>query len=361
MITEILTPNIEISWLPWAVAYFFFIGLSITAVILTLPGILFGQKHLLGVTRVAMFIMLICAIVGPVALLADLHQPARFWHFYAHITPWSWMSIGAIFLPLYVVATFLYSWLFLRPALLENKAKRGIAGSISRILGMGSWQGQYLLKPVAIITLILAMIIALYTGSEVAIVASRVLWNSYLIPVIFFITALLGASSASFIIAYLMGEDSFTLNRLSQYNRWISVTFLVFLLIWFILAATTSGTEANALTQLKDSVQWQLNLVVLIILSLFTAVFSTSAALKLNLLATMSGIGISWFFRWLIFIDGQAIPKYGAGFYRYELPMGAEGLLGMVGVFGLWLFLAIIVYELLPWKSIMNSQVQVQS
>ncbi len=26
------------------------------------------------------------------------HQPGRAWHFYAHITPWSWMSLGSLFL-----------------------------------------------------------------------------------------------------------------------------------------------------------------------------------------------------------------------------------------------------------------------
>jgi len=356
MITEILSPNIEISWLPWAVAYFFFIGISFTAVILTLPAILFDHKQSIGVARVAMIVMLICAIVGPVALLADIHQPARFWHFYAHITPWSWMSIGAIFLPVYVVATLVYSWLFLRPALLANKGKTGYIGAMTNTLGMGSWHGQQLLKPVAIITLILGMIIALYTGAEVAIVATRELWSSYLIPFFFFITALLGASSLSLLIAYLTHEDETTLASLSRYTRWSALLSLAVIALWFVFALTTNGAEANSFMLLQHSVQWQLNLFVLIILTLVAAFF-TKASSKLMLISALSGLVVSWFSRWLIFIDGQTIPKYGAGFYTYDLPLGAEGLLGMLGVFGLWLFLTIVLYEILPWTNKTESQV----
>jgi len=356
MITEILAPNIEISWLPWAVAYFFFIGISFTAVILTLPAILFDQKQYLGVTRIAMMVMLICAIVGPVALLADIHQPFRFWHFYAYFTPWSWMSIGAIFLPLYVTATIVYSWLFLRPGLLENKGKTGFAGVISNTLGRGTWRGQHLLKPVAIITLVLGLIIALYTGAEVAIVATREFWSSYLIPVFFFSTALLGASSLTLLIAFLIHEDNFTLTTLSRYNRWFALLCLAVLGLWFVLALFTNGVEASSFKLLQHSALWQLNLFFLVLLSL-VAVFFTNGSSKLILLSALSGLVVSWFSRWMIFIDGQTIPKYGAGFYSYDLPWGTEGVLGMLGVFGLWLFLAIVLYEFLPWKNKTETQV----
>ncbi|MFJ0889264.1 hypothetical protein WLV03_25170, partial [Bordetella bronchiseptica] len=34
-------------------------------------------------------------------------------------------------------------------------------------------------------------------------------------------------------------------------------------------------------------------------------------------------------------IDGQGVPKYGAGLYLYDMPWGSDGLLGMAGVLGL--------------------------
>jgi len=58
----------------------------------------------------------------------------------------------------------------------------------------------------------------------------------------------------------------------------------------------------------------------------------------------------AWLLRWAVFIQGQLIPKTGAGFYDYSLPMGPEGLLGIVGVFGLWLMVVIVASSLVGWQ-----------
>ena len=52
--------------------------------------------------------------------------------------------------------------------------------------------------------------------------------------------------------------------------------------------------------------------------------------------------------RWTILIGGQEVPKMGAGFYNYVLPMGFDGLLGIVGTLGLWVTLFIALTTLLP-------------
>ena len=86
-------------WLPWAVSYFFFIGLALSAALISLVWSLAGRKEWEQASRMAIFTMLTSAIVAPVALLADLPQPGRFWHFYTNFTPWSWMSWRAFLLP----------------------------------------------------------------------------------------------------------------------------------------------------------------------------------------------------------------------------------------------------------------------
>ena len=53
--------------------------------------------------------------------------------------------------------------------------------------------------------------------------------------------------------------------------------------------------------------------------------------------------------RWTIFIGGQTIPKTGAGLYDYHLPMGNDGLLGIIGTAGLWIALLLLMLEFLPW------------
>ena len=50
------------------------------------------------------------------------------------------------------------------------------------------------------------------------------------------------------------------------------------------------------------------------------------------------GLGLAaaaWAFRWALFMGVQGVPKFGAGLYLYHMPLGGDGLLGMVGVAGL--------------------------
>jgi tetrathionate reductase subunit C len=50
--------------------------------------------------------------------------------------------------------------------------------------------------------------------------------------------------------------------------------------------------------------------------------------------------------RWTLLIEGQTLPKYNALFNPYTLPMGTDGLLAIVGTFGLWMALLIIAREI---------------
>lgn len=50
------------------------------------------------------------------------------------------------------------------------------------------------------------------------------------------------------------------------------------------------------------------------------------------------GVGLAasaWAFRWALFMGVQGVPKFGAGLYLYHMPLGGDGLLGMLGVAGL--------------------------
>ena len=87
MIAEVLSQPQAVSWLPWAVQYFFFIGIAACAALLACVWRWRGGDNAAHLERMALFIGLTCAITAPLALTADLHQTARFWHFYAYPTP----------------------------------------------------------------------------------------------------------------------------------------------------------------------------------------------------------------------------------------------------------------------------------
>jgi hypothetical protein len=107
---------------------------------------------------VAVLTLAVSVIAAPVSLLADLHQPARFWHFYAHFTPWSWMSVGALLLPVFVTL--------------------GIALCASWWLGRVGW-----MRALAPLLVLSALSITFYTGAEMMVVRARPLWHTLWVPV----------------------------------------------------------------------------------------------------------------------------------------------------------------------------------
>ena len=61
------------------------------------------------------------------------------------------------------------------------------------------------------------------------------------------------------------------------------------------------------------------------------------------LLVALVMLGSAWVFRWVVFMSVQGVPKYGAGLYLYSMPLGGDGLLGILGMFGLCLALLVAV------------------
>ncbi len=57
-------------------------------------------------------------------------------------------------------------------------------------------------------------------------------------------------------------------------------------------------------------------------------------------------LGAAWITRWVTMMAVQTIAKYDIGAQPYQLSLGPDGLLGIVGMFGLWLALALLTSEL---------------
>lgn len=170
MIAEVLSQPQAVSWLPWAVQYFFFIGIAACAALLACVWRWRGGDNAAHLERMALFIGLTCAITAPLALTADLHQTARFWHFYAYPTPRSWMPWGALFLPLFTLLLGLWF----------------LAIEFTRLTG----RPVALLRGIAPACALVAIGLLLYTGREVSVVRARPIWFSYGFPIVMFLSAL---------------------------------------------------------------------------------------------------------------------------------------------------------------------------
>ncbi len=347
-IVELINVAHDVAWLPWGVQYFFLIGLSYAAFFLTLPAFVFRRREWDGLAHVALVVALSCGIVAPIALVADLHQPSRFYNFYLHVTPASWMSWGSFFLPVYVLCLMAYAWLIYRPGLAAQAGGRsGMMARIARVLALGGRAAPLAVRLVGLATAIAALLVALYTGVEMAVVATRALWHSPFMPLLFITTAFAGAAGLSLLLGRLLGAEASTDARLARVVAACSGLTLWLAAAW--LLAGRFGWSVSGAVALRLASEYHPLLFTLLWLGVGTLV-PLLLARRLPLLAGALALAGSWWLRWSMFIDGQRIPKTGAGFFPYELPPGAEGMAGLVGTLGLWVLLLLAITSFLPWR-----------
>lgn len=334
-IIELLTPAYEAAWLPWAVQYFFLIGLCATTALMAGAAALTpAGSGMQGLMPALIAVLLISALAAPVSLLADLHQPGRFWHFYAHFTPWSWMSIGAVLLPVFV--------------------------GLSLAFALSWWLGKHrLLKLLAALLIASALSVLVYTGAEIMVVRSRALWNTPFLPLNFALTGWLAALGAVLLIARWLpgGLQQLPGSTLRRLGLTATALLTICALTWAV--AGLSGLDNSfpaALGLFEQYPVWRLSVFGSILAGGLIAALLMAPASRLNdgvysLLLAGAMLSAAWIFRWVIFMGVQGVPKYGAGLYLYHMPLGGDGLLGMLGVLGLCIALISLVslaFDYLP-------------
>ena len=318
-IIELLTPAYESAWLPWAVQYFFLVGIC-TGAALTAAVCAFGRVGSAGARLLpaAVVVLAASAAAAPVSLLADLHQPARFWHFYAHFTPWSWMSVGAYLLPAFVMLAFAFcaAW----------------------------WLGwRSLLRVLAVLMALAAVSVMVYTGAEIMVVRARPLWNTLFLPLNLALTGWLAALGAMLVVARwlpggLAALPAQLLRTLSLAAAWLLVATVA---LWVGVGMVSDAPSYLAAKRLfTDFSVWRLSMLGSVLAGVAVLLWLQRPAQALVKPMASLGLGVAmlaaaWVFRWALFMGVQGVPKFGAGLYVYNMPLGGDGLLGMVGVFGL--------------------------
>jgi len=345
---EVLGFAREPAWLPWAVSYFFLIGISTTAFFLSLPGLVWRRPEWRGVSRRALLVALVCGLTGPVALLADLHQPGRFLNFYLHPNSGSWMAWGAFFIPVYMFGLCLYAWLCLRPQLAAmGKSDEKFAG-LYRRLAYGGHDNPGAIRMAALVGSIGAALILLYTGMEVMVVQARALWHSPVLPLLLLVSALSGGLGMTGLFEVMSGNRAAAplLNRWLAYSQWAS---LLLLAVWGLLGASgLSSAAAEALAAMQGAFSWWVTGAWLIGSTVLT-LWLASARRHTLLLPALFALQGAWLVRWIVLMVSQSLPKMGATTSRYVLTLTPDGLLGIVGMVGLCLTIYIVLTSLVPW------------
>lgn len=351
-IIEVLNVTRGVAWLPWAVSYFFLIGLSFGSFMLTLPYFVFGRAQHEKLGRLALLGALACAMTAPVALLADLHGPGRFLNFYLYFQPQSWMSWGSFFIPIYLVGLLLYAWLVLRGDFaVQGQGGDSFLTRLYRLAGRGGVAPRMAISAAALLTLVGAVLVALYTGMEVMVVHARPLWNTPFLPMQFAATAFAGAIGLSLLFNRFVGGHD---NQLEiGLNRLLVLALAVVLTLgggWlFVSLSGISPSHSAAFSQVAGMPQWQLTAVWAVLATILPMALAIWRPASSGLITGLIAVHSAWMMRWTIFIGGQSIPKTGAGLYDYHLPLGGDGLLGIVGTLGLWIALLVLMVDYLPW------------
>ncbi|SJZ92111.1 NrfD/PsrC family molybdoenzyme membrane anchor subunit [Consotaella salsifontis] len=349
-ILELINVTREVAWLPWAVQYFFLIGISVGAVLLSLPGYWIGRPNWTKLSRLALVVALVCGLAAPVALVSDLHQPNRFWHFYVAWRPHSWMWWGSFFIPVYIGGLLFYAWAALRPEIAAQGRVDSRLGRLYRLVAMGEPRGAGLMKLAGAVVLVGAGLVALYTGVEVYVVRAQILWHTPLLPFQFLLTGLAGALGLVLVLNPIVGDGDARVEV--KANRLLALVLagvMVLGMVWLGLGYfDLDAANAQALRTVAASPAWRNTAIWAALATLVPFLIALVKPRGTGILTGLIAIHSAWMFRWTVFIDGQSIPKTGAGFYEYALPRGAEGLLGIVGTAGLCLFLLVVITALLP-------------
>lgn len=323
-ISEVVAHPQAITWQPWAVQYFFFIGIGACAALLACVARLVSHTASNRVERACLFIALTCSITAPLALTADLHQTARFWHFYAWPTPWSWMPWGALLLPLFM----------------------GLLGLWFFLFHLHTLTGRHtpLMRWLALATGLTAAGLLLYTGREVSVVRAVPVWFSYWYPVVM----LLSAMGALLAMLKLPLRDT----------PWLAKGQVVVLALLGAVALAWYRGDAVSGEALRQ--QWHLAGGIRLCMQVSIALWGLALGVALYACARpLTGVlvwgnvlisaGLCWILRWSLLMGGQTIPKYNALINDYHLPAGNEGAMAIVGTFGLWFALMITLGECVNW------------
>lgn len=341
MIREIMARPQEIAWLPWAVQYFFFIGLACGSVVIAVWLRWREPNKTVRLELAAVSLAVVSGTVAPLALSADLHQPARIWHFYAHFTPWSWMSLGSLFLPLFTLLVMGYFALLMR-----SRLRAETLPFWARWLQIfPAWREEKWLRWVALATLLSAASILLYTGREVSVLRAQPLWYSLWLPWLLLLTAV--QAVPPLLACWLRHEPQWQ-PRLAGYQA-VSLLLLCFSCLGWWLDGSTSSAALHRLA--SQGVVWRLAGIavvvsILLLLALTWRVRSQALGAKGLLGQCMVALLLCWGVRWLLLMQTQTLPKFNVLANPYVLPLGSEGLLAILGTLGLWIALIIGIREL---------------
>lgn len=231
----------QIYWGVLLAFYLFYKGLSAGAFLLSSLGTVFGIEKFRKLAKVGAISALVFLGFAPLHLLFELQQPGRFLSLFYRVNVTSPISWGVYLLLLYAVALLIYAWYLFRQDMVQGLDKGGFKAGFYKFFLFGKQDlthaakehDQRQIKFFGTVGVILALAVDLYTGFLLGVVQARAFWNTPLMPILLFASALV--SGAAFLIIIFALVDKLKFGKLSDDSKSV-ISDLANLLKWFIVA-----------------------------------------------------------------------------------------------------------------------------
>jgi polysulfide reductase chain C len=309
-----LEGQVQTEW-RWLIAVYLFLagvggGAYLAGVIADLAG---GADWML-VSKIGVFLGVPCVLIGTLFLLADLGTPGHAWRVWMKPKT-SWIARGTIIIVIFMIFAAIHTawwiWPFAGP-LEVNEAARHLIGVIGAVF---------------------AFLTVIYTGLLLGYSQPIALWNTALLPVLFFISAVSTGIMAIMLIGQRFGVEAIQLILLSNIDV-VLLAFEMFVLIVFLYNAyRTLESRPSAKRMLTGPVATLLWLGVVmcgLVVPFFLELQGGHGATAT--LAAVLGLFGGLCLRYTVLAGGIITPITAAGFdfariYREKQPMPAIGKL----------------------------------
>lgn len=178
----------KISWTYIIAIYLFCAGISGGAFVVSVIARAIDYKKYEKITRIGAYIAPFPIALGSLCLVFDLERPMLFWRLFTSFEAASIMSIGAWLITAFTVFSFLYLFMHL-PHSLDYLKIRYLLYKLK------------LTRFVIASGFLLALSIAIYTGLLISCLPARPFWNTPVITMVFFLSAIIDGIAC--IVLYL--------------------------------------------------------------------------------------------------------------------------------------------------------------
>jgi formate-dependent nitrite reductase membrane component NrfD len=233
----------------WTVAVYLFVaGVSAGAFAISALAYFIGEEKYQDITRIGAYIAPFPLMLGLLFLIYDLERPQLFWKLMVTLQVHSIMSLGAWLLLVFSLLSFVYFYLWLPDRFDIVEMLRRIPGrwdgwAIVRRLKTSPLLGKLHRKNlnglrgwIAMAGIPISLLVGIYTGVLLGVLAARPFWNNPMLPMLFLVSALkTGTASICLVGCVVKGLGGMSREQIET-NKFIIHSIDFFLMILSIIA-----------------------------------------------------------------------------------------------------------------------------